>query len=102
MKVLVFSVLAALALGAGAAHANDAEPGFHALDRDNDGYLTREEARLHAYLDRNFDRADANRDGQLNRAEYLTELARRPMRPRVVRAGGGAERNAGTGGTAQR
>lgn len=57
----------------GAGYGADAaayEFGFTEMDRNRDGYLTREEAREHATLDDNWDKADANRDGRLSESEF--------------------------------
>lgn len=45
-----------------------AAPAFNDLDKDHDGYLTRAEAASVEGLD--FAKADTNRDGKLDRAEY--------------------------------
>jgi hypothetical protein len=68
----------AMALAVGGAYADekqarakDPEPGFNALDKDNDGYITRAEAARDKDLMSKFDEADGNKDGKLSRAEYL-------------------------------
>ena len=53
------------------AKPKDAEPGFNALDKNNDGYVTRAEAARDKDLVKKFKEADGNNDGKLSRAEYL-------------------------------
>jgi Ca2+-binding EF-hand superfamily protein len=77
MKLLksVFVGAAAFALASGAAFAADEaknDPGFNALDKNNDGYITRAEAAGDAGLAKKFKDADKNNDGKLSRIEYLT------------------------------
>ena len=77
---LFFLVAAALALAVGTAKAEDKigkderDPGFHALDKDNDGYISRAEALGNPNLSKNFKQADKNGDGKLSRAEYLRSV----------------------------
>lgn len=73
-----FLVASALALAFGAyaaddkqARAKDPEPGFNALDANNDGKLTRAEAAKDKSLAAKWKEADRNNDGSLTRAEYL-------------------------------
>lgn len=57
----------------GAAYGADTaayEYGFNELDRDRDGFLSREEAREHETLASEWDSADADRDGKLSEAEF--------------------------------
>src|SRR3954464_13485077 len=74
---LFFLVAAALALAVGTAKAEDKigkdanDPGFNALDKNNDGYLSRAEALGNPALSKNFKQADKNNDGKLSRMEYL-------------------------------
>jgi Ca2+-binding EF-hand superfamily protein len=84
MKVsttLVFGA-AALALGMGSVLADRPknDPGFNALDRNNDGYLSRVEAARNADLAKNFKAADKNGDGKLSRAEYLAVMTKKDLR----------------------
>jgi Ca2+-binding EF-hand superfamily protein len=71
----------ALALAAGSAFAEKAntDPGFNALDRNNDGWLTRAEARKNPYLSKNFKAADTDGDGKLSRTEYLKVMTKKDL-----------------------
>lgn len=73
MRIVNVFAGAALALAVGAAFAADdkKDPGFNALDKNNDGYVTRAEAAGDKDLVGKFKDADKNGDGKLNRAEYL-------------------------------
>ena len=78
---LALTTLAALALAAGAVQAADKpKSGFDALDKDNDGYLSRAEAAGNKRLLKGFDVADKNSDGKLSRSEYLAATAKRKAR----------------------
>ena len=57
----------------GAAYGADAaafEFGFEEMDRDQDGYISREEAREHERLHDAWDAADTDRDGKVNESEF--------------------------------
>lgn len=43
--------------------------GFKALDTNGDGQISRDEAKGHAWLEKNFDQIDTNHDGQLSKEE---------------------------------
>ena len=79
---LFFIVAAALATAVGTARAEDKigkdenDPGFNALDKDNDGYLSRTESAGNATLVKRFKEADKNGDGKLSRAEYLWAMTK--------------------------
>jgi Ca2+-binding EF-hand superfamily protein len=79
---LFFLVAAALALAVGTAKAEDQigkdknDPGFNALDKNNDGYLSRAEALGNPNLSKNFKQADKNNDGKLSRMEYLSAMTK--------------------------
>jgi hypothetical protein len=75
-KPLLVASALALAFGAYAAddkqaRAKDPEPGFNALDANNDGKLTRAEAAKDKSLAAKWKEADRNNDGSVTRAEYL-------------------------------
>jgi Ca2+-binding EF-hand superfamily protein len=59
---------------------SDPDPGFNALDRNDDGFISRAEARGNPYLAKRFNAADGNHDGKLNRAEYLAEMAKKDLK----------------------
>lgn len=46
--------------------------GFTQIDSDNNGYVSRVEARSISPVETNFERADANKDGLLDRDEYIS------------------------------
>ncbi|HZQ73599.1 MAG TPA: EF-hand domain-containing protein [Burkholderiales bacterium] len=74
-KTILFA--ASLALAAGTAFAADHaplrpnEPGFNNLDKNNDGSISKSEARADKELSKNFSAADTDHDGKISRAEYL-------------------------------
>ncbi|WP_296224727.1 EF-hand domain-containing protein [Ralstonia sp. UBA689] len=43
--------------------------GFKAIDTNGDGQISRDEAKGHAWLEKNFDQIDTNHDGQLSKEE---------------------------------
>ena len=96
MKALKSVMLAsALALAAGSALAEKSknDPGFNALDKNNDGYLSRVEAAGNASLAKNFKQADKNGDGKLSRAEYLAAMTKQDAKTakrKVENAGSGS------------
>lgn len=62
----------------------EAAVSFRALDADDDGTLTRTEARAHPFLRRNFAAADLDRDGRLSPLEFnhaALELSQDPSSP---------------------
>jgi len=77
---MFFLVAAAMALAVGSVRAEDKigkdadDPGFNALDKNNDGYLSRTEAAGNKTLVKKFKQADKNGDGKLSRAEYLAAM----------------------------
>ena len=82
---MFFIVAAALALAVGASYAADEhigkdksknDPGFNALDKNNDGYLSRTEAAKNPTLAKKFKEADKNGDGKLSRIEYLEAMTK--------------------------
>ena len=62
------SVLAVMAMFGLASAAYAASPAFNELDKDHDGMLTKAETATVKGLD--FAKADTNKDGRLDRAEY--------------------------------
>ena len=79
MRVAI-PVLTALALGISSAYAADKPKGFDALDRNNDGFVTRAEAAGNSRVLKGFDVADKNNDGKLSRAEYMASATKRKVR----------------------
>jgi Ca2+-binding EF-hand superfamily protein len=77
-----YLVAAALAVAVGGTYAEDKvgkdknDPGFHALDKNQDGYISRAEAKGNPALAAKFDQADKNHDGKLSRAEYLEAMTK--------------------------
>ena len=77
-----YLVAAALALAVGGTFAEDKvgkdknDPGFHALDKNKDGYISREEAKSNPALAAKFKEADKDHDGKLSRAEYLEAMTK--------------------------
>ena len=80
-KTFLLGAAVALACGTAVAadkhHVKDNEPGFNALDRNNDGYISRAEAVKDGDLLKNFSKADKDHDGKLSRAEYLSVKAKK-------------------------
>jgi Ca2+-binding EF-hand superfamily protein len=78
-----FLVAAALALAVGASYAEDKigkdknDPGFNALDKNNDGYLSRTETAGNPELFRKFKQVDKNGDNKLSRMEYLEAMTKK-------------------------
>ena len=110
---LFFLVAAALALAVGAAYADDKvgkdqnDPGFHALDKNKDGYISRAEAKGNPTLSKKFKEADKNGDGKLSRAEYLAAMTKQDAGTAKNKVENAIERNkdkrdAGTGGTSSK
>jgi Ca2+-binding EF-hand superfamily protein len=74
------ALLTAFAFGPAYAAGNkDKDPGFNALDKDNNGYLSRAEAAGNPDLVKKFKQADRNNDGKLSRTEYLTAMAKKDL-----------------------
>ncbi len=75
-RVLLLSLISICSLQVGAETATEAAVdafgfvAFNRLDSDNNGYVSRVEARSVGDVERVFDTADLNRDGLLDRREY--------------------------------
>ena len=73
--------------------AHDADARFDALDRNRDGFLSRDEANGAAELDTRFSELDVNNDGKLSRDEYRVVAAgERETLPGAANAATGATR----------
>src|SRR3954452_14070321 len=78
-QTLIVATGFALAAGSALADKPKSDPGFNALDRNNDGYLTRTEAARNPDRAKNFKTADKNGDGKLSRAEYLAVMTKKDL-----------------------
>src|SRR5204863_277024 len=58
---------------------SDPDPGFNALDKNDDGFISRAEARGNPFLEKQFKSADSNHDGKLSRAEYLAVMTKKDL-----------------------
>lgn len=56
--------------------AGGAPEDFRALDRNEDGYISPQEAEQHEALATQWDEADQNQDDRLDRAEFAAFMAR--------------------------
>jgi Ca2+-binding EF-hand superfamily protein len=69
-----------MAVACGLAFAKDEDKhrqGFNDMDKNADGFVTREEAKGNTELLGKWKDADSNNDGKLSRAEYLKEMAKK-------------------------
>ena len=109
---LFFIVAAALALAVGASYAADehigkdkskGDPGFNALDKNNDGYLSRTEAAKNPTLVKKFKEVDKNGDGKISRMEYLQAMTKQDAKAAKDKVEDAMEKNkdkpASTGST---
>ena len=94
--VIVASGLA-LAAGGALAEKSSTDPGFNALDKNNDGYLTRTEAAKNPDLTKNFKTADKNGDGRLSRTEYLAVMTKKDLNTAKEKVTGSKDSSAATG-----
>jgi Ca2+-binding EF-hand superfamily protein len=79
-STLLFGALVgALALGPVYGAGKDKDPGFNALDKNNDGYLSRVEASGNPDLVKKFKQADKNGDGKVSRTDYLTVMGKKDL-----------------------
>lgn len=78
--LLIGASAAVLAVGYAFADRLKDDPGFNALDKNNDGYLTRVESAKNKHLAKNFKQADKNGDGKLSRTEYLAVMTKKDLR----------------------
>jgi Ca2+-binding EF-hand superfamily protein len=92
---------AALALAAGTACAEN-ETSFRAMDKNNDGYLSKAEAAGNPDLARRFDEADVNKDGKLSPMEYLKVMAKIDAHNAAEKVSNKTDDKAASGGTNQK
>lgn len=77
--------------GLQAVNAQSVNKRFAKLDRNHDGFLSREEAKNAPELDTRFSELDVNNDGKLSRAEYRVVAAgENAMLPGAATAASGA------------
>jgi Ca2+-binding EF-hand superfamily protein len=96
---LFFLVAAALAVAVGTAKAedkigkDDKDPGFNALDKNNDGYISRAESLGNPALAKKFKDADKNADGKLSRVEYLRTMTAQDLSTAKKKVANAVDRN---------
>jgi hypothetical protein len=75
LRAVAMSAAVAVVLGMQLAVADDkskaADPKFDKLDKNRDGYLSRDEVRSLRDYGKAFDQADENKDGKLDRSEFV-------------------------------
>ena len=74
MKLFYVSTMAvaiAMALGTTGAFAQERNLRFERLDKNGDGFISRDELKGHRWYDRAFGRADDNKDGLIDRNEFI-------------------------------
>lgn len=82
LAAAAFALSTGWAFAAGSAFAADdkKDPNFNAMDKDNDGYLTRTEGAGNKNLVRKWKEADRNHDGKVSRAEYLMVMGKQDVK----------------------
>ncbi|MFO7602717.1 MAG: EF-hand domain-containing protein [Gammaproteobacteria bacterium] len=69
--ILLCAVAALLPLGVNAEGSKaTGQPGFSALDKNQDGYLNQSEVREHKLLKDQWSAADTNQDGRISESEF--------------------------------
>ena len=58
-------------------HHHGGQGGFKAIDTNGDGQISRDEAKGHAWLEKNFDQIDANHDGKITEDEIRAYMKAR-------------------------
>jgi len=96
-NTLLFGAALAFAFGTAyaadhEAKAKDKEPGFNALDKDRDGYVSKSEAAADADLAKNFARADKDKDGKISRTEYLAHKGKKDVNSAANKASRAADK----------
>ncbi len=69
MKKQLLTALTLIAVSS-FAWAGSSAPSFQSLDKNHDGQISRDEAKKSSEVRKNFDRADVNKDGKLDAAEF--------------------------------
>jgi len=84
---------------AGSAWANDAgsDARFHELDRNGDGFVSRDEGRHADELNTRFSELDANNDGKLSRDEYA--VLQREVAEKMAKERQSTRRTSAAGGS---
>lgn len=70
-KLLAVAMIAALASSAWAQKSKSGNSGFDAIDKNRDGYLSKEEVAGDKELAKRFTKFDADKDGRLNVEEFI-------------------------------
>ena len=99
LETLKPMVLAAAVALAGSAWANDAgsEARFRDLDRNGDGFVSRDEGKDAEELNTRFTELDVNNDNKLSRDEYA--VLEREAREAAAKAAKDQRRTSATGGS---
>ena len=101
LRILLSAAFAALIAAAAPARANGdagSDARFSDLDRNGDGFVSRDEGRDAEELNTRFSELDANNDGKLSRDEYavlqqevMEKLAKQRQSTRRTSAAGGSK-----------